>query len=113
MELQKLQRSLADTKPIGPLLNKCATLCQAKVLLRLLDAATEKASMQNTTCSITAARGRGKSAAMGLAVAGAIGFGFTNIVVTSPSVENLRTLFEFVVKGFEAIGYQVGCLLNN
>jgi N-acetyltransferase 10 len=105
LELQKLQRSLVDTKPIGPILNKCVTLCQAKVLLRLLDVSTEKSL--NTTCSLTAARGRGKSAALGLAIAGAIGFGFTNIFVTSPSVENLRTLFEFVLKGFDAIGYMV------
>jgi N-acetyltransferase 10 len=96
---------MADTKPIGPLLNKCVTYCQAKVLLHLLDAASEKSL--NTICSITAARGRGKSAALGLAIAGAIGFGFTNIFVTSPSVENLKIMFEFVVKGFEAIGYQV------
>ncbi|KAI3413697.1 N-acetyltransferase 10 [Globodera pallida] len=76
----------------------------AKVLLRLLDVVTEKTL--NSICSITAARGRGKSAAMGLAVAGAVGCNFTNIFVTSPSPENLRTLFDFVLRGFEAIGYQ-------
>ena len=40
-------------------------------------------------------------------MAGAVAFGYTNIFVTSPSPENLRTLFEFVVKGFDAIEYQV------
>uniref|UniRef100_A0A183BK55 RNA cytidine acetyltransferase n=1 Tax=Globodera pallida TaxID=36090 RepID=A0A183BK55_GLOPA len=104
LELVQMQQSLVDTKPIGPLLNKCRTLCQAKVLLRLLDVVTEKTL--NSICSITAARGRGKSAAMGLAVAGAVGCNFTNIFVTSPSPENLRTLFDFVLRGFEAIGYQ-------
>lgn len=63
------------------------------------------------TCSITAARGRGKSAAMGLAVAGAIGFGYTNIFVTSPSPENLKTFFEFIIKGFEAMDLHV-CVQN-
>jgi N-acetyltransferase 10 len=49
--------------------------------------------------SLTAARGRGKSAALGLAMAGAVAFGYSNIFVTSPSPENLTTLFEFIFKG--------------
>lgn len=72
--------------------------------MRLLDVITEK-NLQ-VTCSVTAARGRGKSAALGLAIAGAIGFGYTNIFVTSPSPDNLKTLFEFIVKGFEAMGLE-------
>ena len=90
-----------------------------------MDVITEKTL--NATCSLTAARGRGKSASLGifnkimlskivllnnniisgLALAGAVAFGYTNIFVTSPSPENLRTLFEFIVKGFDAIEYQV------
>lgn len=31
---------------------------------------------------------------------------YSNIFVTSPSPENLKTLFEFVFKGFDAIGYE-------
>uniref|UniRef100_A0A915DH43 RNA cytidine acetyltransferase n=1 Tax=Ditylenchus dipsaci TaxID=166011 RepID=A0A915DH43_9BILA len=103
-ELKSLQSAMEDTKPIGSLLKRCKTACQAKVLLKLLDVITEKTL--DATCSITAARGRGKSAALGLAIAGAIGFEFTNIFVTSPTPENLRTLFEFVVKGLEAMDYQ-------
>ncbi|VDN06005.1 unnamed protein product [Thelazia callipaeda] len=103
-ELITLKESLSETKPIGHLLNKCRTLCQAKTLLRLLDVITEK-TLQ-ATCCITAARGRGKSAALGLAVAGAVGFDYTNIFVTSPSPDNLKTLFEFVVKGLEAMNYE-------
>ncbi|KAF7633817.1 RNA cytidine acetyltransferase [Meloidogyne graminicola] len=104
-ELQQLKKSLGDTKPIGPLLAKCKTYCQGKVLLQLLDVSMEKSNI-NSICSITAARGRGKSTAMGLAVAGTIGLGFSNICVTSPTPENLKTFFEFVLNGFEAIGYQ-------
>ncbi|KAE9416274.1 hypothetical protein Angca_005217 [Angiostrongylus cantonensis] len=103
-ELKSLKESMKDTKPIGPLLNKCRTACQGKALLRLLDVITDKDL--NVTCSITAARGRGKSASLGLSLAGAIAFGYSNIFVTSPSPENLRTLFEFLVKGFDTIGYQ-------
>lgn len=55
---------------------------------------------------MTAARGRGKSAAMGLAIAASVAFGYVNIYVTSPSPENLITLFEFVLKGFDALDYQ-------
>lgn len=56
--------------------------------------------------SLTAARGRGKSAAMGLSVAAAAAFGYVNIYVTSPSPDNLITFFEFVLKGFDALEYQ-------
>jgi len=47
-----------------------------------------------------------QSAALGLAVAGALQQGYANIFVTSPSPENLRTLFEFVFKGLDALGYK-------
>ena len=60
-----------------------------------------------STVAMTAARGRGKSAALGLALATAVGFGYSNIFVTSPSPENLKTLFEFIFKGFDALEYQV------
>ena len=30
---------------------------------------------------------------------------YANIFVTSPSPENLHTLFQFIVKGFDAVGY--------
>ena len=32
--------------------------------------------------------------------------GYANIFVTSPSPENLRTLFEFVFKGLDSLGYK-------
>lgn len=54
--------------------------------------------LHRSTVSLTAARGRGKSAALGLAIAAAVGFGYSNIFVTSPSPENLHTLFDFVFK---------------
>lgn len=33
-------------------------------------------------------------------------FGYSNIFVTAPSPENLGTLFEFIVKGLEALNYR-------
>lgn len=61
-----------------------------------------------STVALTAARGRGKSAALGLAIAGALALGYSNIFVTAPSPENLRTLFEFVFKGLDELDYKVG-----
>ena len=92
-----------------------------------MDCITEK--NLNVTCAITAARGRGKSACLGeksfnnqleflfhpklrrflsgMAVGGAIAFGYTNIFITSPSPENVRTLFEFIIKALEILDYEV------
>jgi N-acetyltransferase 10 len=59
-----------------------------------------------TTVSLTAGRGRGKSAALGISLASAIAYGFSNIFVTAPTPENLKSLFEFVFKGLDALGYR-------
>eukprot|EP00090_Calanus_glacialis_P035806 TRINITY_DN61083_c0_g1_i1.p1 TRINITY_DN61083_c0_g1~~TRINITY_DN61083_c0_g1_i1.p1 ORF type:complete len:1016 (-),score=368.39 TRINITY_DN61083_c0_g1_i1:49-3096(-) len=103
-ELVELKSSLQDTQPIGALVNQARTLDQAKALLKFVEAISEKTL--RSTVSLTAARGRGKSAALGLAIAAAVGFGYSNIFVTSPSPENLHTLFDFVFKGFDALNYE-------
>ncbi|KAK2100600.1 N-acetyltransferase 10, partial [Saguinus oedipus] len=76
----------------------------AKAVLKFIEGISEKTL--RSTVALTAARGRGKSAALGLAIAGAVAFGYSNIFVTSPSPDNLHTLFEFVFKGFDALQYQ-------
>lgn len=103
-DLNILKESLRDTQPISALVNCCRTVDQAKALLKFIECISEKTL--RSTVSLTAARGRGKSAALGLAIAGAISFGYSNIYISSPSPENLNTLFEFVFKGFDALGYQ-------
>ncbi|XP_044254594.1 RNA cytidine acetyltransferase [Tribolium madens] len=103
-ELTDLKNQLRDTQPVGNLINCCKTLDQAKALLKFIEAISEKSL--RSTVSLTAARGRGKSAALGLSVAAAVAFGYSNIFVTSPSPENLNTFFEFVFKGFDALEYQ-------
>jgi hypothetical protein len=45
-----------------------------------------------------AASGPLQSAALGLAIAGALALGYANIFVTAPSPENLKTLFSFIFK---------------
>lgn len=103
-ELEKIKDSLQDTQPIGSLVKLARTTDQAKALLTFVDAIAEK-TLRNTV-TLTAARGRGKSAAMGVAIAAAVAYGYSNIFITSPSPENLKTLFEFVFKGFDALDYK-------
>ncbi|OXB72603.1 UNVERIFIED_CONTAM: hypothetical protein H355_010127 [Colinus virginianus] len=104
LELKELKESLQDTQPVGVLVDECKTLDQAKAVLKFIEAISEKTL--RSTVALTAARGRGKSAALGLAIAGAVAFGYSNIFVTSPSPDNLHTLFEFIFKGFDALQYQ-------
>ncbi|KAG5457516.1 MAG: N-acetyltransferase 10, partial [Olpidium bornovanus] len=104
LELKELKESLAGTEPIGLLVGCAKSLDQAKALLTFVDAISEKTLKSIVT--LTAARGRGKSAALGVAIAAAVAHGYANIFVTSPSPENLKTLFEFVFKGFDALKYE-------
>lgn len=39
-------------------------------------------------------------------MAAALAHGYSNIFVTSPSPENLKTLFDFVFKGLDVLGYE-------
>ena len=103
-ELLELKASLEETQPVGSIVARCRTLDQAKAVLTFVEAISEKTL--RSTISMTAGRGRGKSAALGLSIAAAVGYGYANIYVTSPSPENLNTLFEFVFKGFDAMGYE-------
>lgn len=102
-ELDKMKESLIDSQPVGSLIQIAKTVDQAKALLSFVDAIAEKTL--RCTVTLTAARGRGKSAALGVAIAAAIAHGYSNIFITSPSPENLKTLFEFVFKGFDALKY--------
>lgn len=102
-ELAELKESLADVQPAGALVGLSKTVNQAQAILTFIDVISEK-TLRNTV-TLTAGRGRGKSAALGIAIAAAISHGYSNIFVTSPSPENLKTLFEFIFKGFDALGF--------
>ncbi|TRM63648.1 GNAT acetyltransferase 2-domain-containing protein [Schizophyllum amplum] len=103
-ELKELAESLADTKPADALVPLARTVDQAQAILTFIDAISSKTL--SSTVSLTASRGRGKSAALGLSIAAALSFGYSNIFVTSPTPENLKTLFEFIFKGMDALGYE-------
>jgi N-acetyltransferase 10 len=102
-ELDNMKEELQDTQPVGSLMTLAKTVDQAKALLTFVDAIAAKTL--RSTVTLTAARGRGKSAALGVAIAAAVAHGYSNIFITSPSPENLKTLFEFVFKGFDALNY--------
>ena len=40
-------------------------------------------------------------------MAGALAYGYANIFVTAPSPENLKTVFEFLLKGARASEYKL------
>ncbi|KAL8932428.1 MAG: hypothetical protein Q9211_006319 [Gyalolechia sp. 1 TL-2023] len=103
-ELDGIKESLIDSQPVGALIQLAKTVDQAKALLTFVDAIAEKTL--RSTVALTAARGRGKSAALGVAIAAAVAHGYSNIFITSPSPENLKTVFEFLFKGFDALNYQ-------
>jgi N-acetyltransferase 10 len=103
-ELKDIKESLKETDIVGNIVSKARTADQAKAILTFVEAITEK--KLRSTVALTASRGRGKSAALGLAIAAAVAFGYSNIFVTSPSPENLNTLFEFVFKGFDSMDYK-------
>ncbi|CAH0515909.1 unnamed protein product [Peronospora belbahrii] len=104
LELQELKASLRETQPVGALVEQARTLDQAKAILTFVEAVSEKTL--RSTVALTAGRGRGKSAALGMALAGAVAYGYSNIFVTAPTPENLKTVFEFVFKGFDALKYK-------
>ena len=83
----ELKAGLQDTQPIGALVNCARTLDQAKALLKFVEAISEKTL--RSTVSLTAARGRGKSAALGLAIAACRRF----LPSTSSSETRRRTSF--------------------
>ena len=101
--LKQFQAEFIDQKPLGPLVETAKTIDQAKAIVTFVEAIAEKTL--RSTVALTDARGRGKSAALGLAVAAAVAHGYSNIFITSPTPENLRTLFEFIFKGFDALKY--------
>lgn len=103
-ELKDLKDQFREDFPVGPLIGKCCTMDQGKAVINFLDSILDKSL--RSTVALLAARGRGKSAALGLSIAGAIAAGYSNIFVTAPSPENLNTLFDFVCKGMNALEYK-------
>ena len=84
-----------------PLLKMCATRDQQNALKAMIRALRER----KRSVILTANRGRGKSAVLGMFLAHAVTQGrFKKVLVTAPSLQGIQTLFEFLMKGLEALG---------
>jgi len=103
-ELQEVKDNVANNEKVGPIIAEALTLDQARTVLHVIDIIGEK--QLNKVIGITAARGRGKSAAIGLSLASAIAHDYSNIFVTAPKPSNLQMVFEFAIKGLNALGYK-------
>ncbi|KAL0234112.1 hypothetical protein PCE1_001150 [Barthelona sp. PCE] len=106
-ELVAFHESIRETEELGKgeisLAVLGRTMDQTKTILKLTDYLQE--SNIRRTAVITAGRGRGKSAALGLATSLALHREYSVVNVTAPSLTNLITFFEFVKVGLERLGY--------
>ena len=102
-ELKRVKERVADTEFVGPIVDKVMTIDQAQTVLHVINVISK--FELNKVVGITASRGRGKSAALGLALAFAVAKGYSNIFVTSPAPSNVATLFAFILKGFDALKF--------
>eukprot|EP00923_Selenidium_pygospionis_P036202 GHVN01063520.1.p1 GENE.GHVN01063520.1~~GHVN01063520.1.p1 ORF type:complete len:819 (-),score=84.47 GHVN01063520.1:332-2788(-) len=88
-------------------LKKTKTAGQQNVLEAFIEDIRELALERKTSIvSLTAARGRGKSAALGLGIACCLLGDVSCVTVTSRSSENAAPLFSFVIAGLEALGFK-------
>jgi len=83
-------------------------------VLRLIEGMIEIVDRKKVLV-LTANRGRGKSAIIGLGLAGVVNewrkLGLRRrVIVTAPELLNVKVLFEFLVKGLEALGLKYNCV---
>lgn len=90
---------------IKGILDCCKTSDQAKILQKFFEILSDNSAP--TTVSLTASRGRGKSASLGLATALAVFLSYSNIYITSPGPENLKTFFDFLFLGLKVLNYEL------
>ncbi|KAI5133840.1 N-acetyltransferase 10 [Nematocida ausubeli] len=93
--------SVMSANSTARLMKQCKTQDQAEAVLSLSEAIDKRSLV-----AITADRGRGKSAALGLSVAHAVVKGMNDILISAPHLSNVQTLFEFIVVGLTENGYR-------
>ncbi|GFE53064.1 tRNA(Met) cytidine acetyltransferase [Babesia ovis] len=112
-KLNKLQLSLSSSEEDAlemQLLTKISTLCikhgQLKAIITLFNAVSKGAEIVQrlNITTIISARGRGKSATIGLFLSAALNMGFRNVLIVAPAMENVQTLFSFLESGLKLLG---------
>ncbi|PHT72066.1 hypothetical protein T459_22851 [Capsicum annuum] len=73
-------------------------------MVTFLDAILDKTL--RSTVALLSGRGRGESTALGLAIVGTVAAGYSKFYITVPSPKNLKTLLDFVCKGFTMLLYK-------
>ncbi|GFU73088.1 RNA cytidine acetyltransferase [Trichonephila clavipes] len=102
--------NLSSSEDLKKIFQMCRTSDQLSALEKISEviANTKTASI----VSITSARGRGKSAMLGLAVASTLTSRCFRICVTSPNLENIQTVFKFLVEGLTVLNFEEGVDFN-
>ncbi|KAH9495005.1 N-acetyltransferase 10, partial [Bulinus truncatus] len=104
-EKRKIVHSISEKDVTShKIIKLCKTVDQTQGFITFMEVLIEK--RLSSTVVMTAGRGRGKSATLGLSLSLAIDLGYSNVFVTAPSPENLKTLFEFIFKGLDALSYK-------
>lgn len=109
---EKLQKIKDLANPLNPLsiisansttvlMRQCKTEDQAEAVLKLSEVLDRRSLV-----AVTADRGRGKSAALGLAISHGIVKGMNDIMISAPHLSNVQTVFEFIVIGLVSNGYK-------
>lgn len=106
-QLASLKEEFKDDKMLAPIIDLCRTFDQAKCVSTAAEYIMKTTPVvDGSVVAFTAARGRGKSAAMGLSVAMGLYNGLSNVVVCAPSPENVGAVFDFVCRGLTAFGFK-------
>ena len=111
-EISSVSKLAQSIKPTGEAVVKMSkTGDQARAVLEFCQTLSSAVKASSTSSirrlvSLTSGRGRGKSAALGMAIGSAVALGYSNIVVTAPSNENVATVFEFITRTLEALEYR-------
>ncbi|GAW79909.1 histone acetyltransferase [Plasmodium gonderi] len=97
-------------KRIMNLLRICLSIDQLNILVNmckiLRNDEEKKKNIKEILLNLLANRGRGKSATLGLLIALSIYFKYTNIILCSGNSEGMQTIYEFIDKGLELLGYK-------
>jgi N-acetyltransferase 10 len=112
--IAEVTKLATGVKPVGDVvIGMSRTTDQARAVLEFTQTLSSGCSVSSNTtssirrlCCLTSGRGRGKSAALGMAIGSAVAFGYSNIIVTAPSNDNVTTVFEFITKTLDALGFR-------